>query len=217
MQDLLKYIPEELKLNALWCCWKYIRNEDGDLIKKPFNVLNGYGAKSNDKKTFVSYPTMCRYLNDYLVVAGAKVLGGAGLGIFEIYPINCHHGCNFGVCFGSNFLCIPNAQNPQNQPCSNHQNSRGVVCPQKYNFTKQSILLPKIVQFYPRLPKTELDKFAKKQPRTRDFPQIVQFSPNLYTLLRKRTKLLGKVQLPTNLDTFFHQSTKLPKMWYVYP
>ena len=85
MQDLLKYIPEELKLNALWCCWKYIRNEDGDLIKKPFNVLNGYGAKSNDKKTFVSYPTMCRYLNDYLVVAGAKVLGGAGLGIFNGY------------------------------------------------------------------------------------------------------------------------------------
>lgn len=85
MQDLLKNIPEELKLNALWCCWKYIENEDGDIVKKPFNVLTGYGAKSNNKSTFVSYPTMCRYLDNYLSFENNKQLGGAGLGIFNGY------------------------------------------------------------------------------------------------------------------------------------
>ena len=83
MKDLLKNIPEELKIEALWCCWKYVETENGDLVKKPFNVLTGYGAKPNDKSTFVSYPTMCRYLNKYLAYEDKKQIGGAGLGVFN--------------------------------------------------------------------------------------------------------------------------------------
>ena len=87
MKDTLPNIPEELKLDALWCAWKYVTNDDGDLIKKPFNVLNGYGAKSNNASTFVSYPTLCRYLDNYLSFDGetGRQMGGAGLGIFKGY------------------------------------------------------------------------------------------------------------------------------------
>lgn len=87
MKDTLPNIPEELKLDALWCAWKYVTNDDGDLVKKPFNVLNGYGAKSNNASTFVSYPTLCRYLDNYLSFDGetGRQMGGAGLGIFKGY------------------------------------------------------------------------------------------------------------------------------------
>jgi primase-polymerase (primpol)-like protein len=85
MIDLFKEIPEELKLNALWCCWKYIINKNGDNIKMPFNPLSGYGAKSNDKSTFVTYPTAMRYANNYIAYDGKKQIGGIGLGIFNGY------------------------------------------------------------------------------------------------------------------------------------
>lgn len=87
MIDLLKEIPDELKLNALWCCWKYIKNNNGDNIKMPFNPLSGYGAKSNDKSTFVTYPTVMRYSDSYLSYdeESGKQLGGFGLGVFNGY------------------------------------------------------------------------------------------------------------------------------------
>ena len=82
----LKYIPQELKMNALWCCWKYTPNQEGVLIKKPFNVLTGYGAKSNDPSTFVSYPTLLNHLHEYLCIdENGKQTGGVGLGIFRGY------------------------------------------------------------------------------------------------------------------------------------
>jgi putative DNA primase/helicase len=97
MKDLLKNIPEELKLEALWCCWKYVKNQDGDLVKKPFNVLTGYGARSNDRTTFVSYPTMCRYLDNYISEVDNKIQGGAGLGIFNGFSaIDIDHCINNG-------------------------------------------------------------------------------------------------------------------------
>jgi len=84
--EQLKNIPEELKLEALFCAWKYVKNDQGDIIKKPFNVINNYGARSNDASTFVSYPTLCRYLDEYLNYdINGKQLGGAGLGIFKGY------------------------------------------------------------------------------------------------------------------------------------
>lgn len=77
----LKDLPQELKFNALWCCWKL--TEKG---KVPFNVLTGQGAKSNDSSTFVSYPVLLQHIHKYLKIDdNGKQLGGVGLGIFRGY------------------------------------------------------------------------------------------------------------------------------------
>lgn len=93
MNDVLslKYIPQELKFEALWCAWKFVPSVDKDgvidnsnLIKKPFNVLTGYGAKSNDPSTFVSYPVLLQHIQHYLSYdENGKQMGGVGLGIFK--------------------------------------------------------------------------------------------------------------------------------------
>ena len=94
---LFKQIPQELKFNALWCCWKYVPSIDKDtneqvkdkngvpqFIKKPFNVLTGHGAKSNDPSTFVGYPTLLNHIHKYLSYdESGKQRGGIGLGIFR--------------------------------------------------------------------------------------------------------------------------------------
>lgn len=87
MKDLFTQIPEELKLQGLWCCWKYVLNQDGDNIKMPFNPLTGHKAKSNDRSTFVTYPTILRYAEQYIStdVETGKMTGGIGLGIFNGY------------------------------------------------------------------------------------------------------------------------------------
>lgn len=77
----LKDLPQELKFNALWCCWKLTSNG-----KVPFNVLTGQGAKSNDPSTFVSYPILLQHIHKYLKIDdNGKQLGGVGLGIFRGY------------------------------------------------------------------------------------------------------------------------------------
>lgn len=82
---ILKDLPQELKFNALWCCWKYV-TVDGRLTKKPFNVLTGYGAKSNDASTFVSYGILLNHIHKYLNIdENGKQTGGVGLGIFRGY------------------------------------------------------------------------------------------------------------------------------------
>lgn len=82
----LKDLPQELKFNALWCGWKYITASDGRIVKMPFNVLTGKGAKSNDPSTFVSYPTLLQHIHKYLSIdENGKQLGGVGLGIFRGY------------------------------------------------------------------------------------------------------------------------------------
>lgn len=83
MQEIvsLKNIPNELKMNGLWCGWKL--TEKG---KVPFNLSNNKHAKSNDPSTFVSYPTMLNSIHNYFKVdENGKQLGGVGLGIFRGY------------------------------------------------------------------------------------------------------------------------------------
>ena len=82
MQDnvTLKYIPSELKLNALWCGWRL--TEKG---KVPFNLATGQHAKSNDPSTFSTYPILLNNLHNFLKYENGKQVGGVGLGIFRGY------------------------------------------------------------------------------------------------------------------------------------
>ena len=78
--SFLKYIPQELKKNALWCGWKL--TEKG---KVPFNIKTGEFAKSNDETTFALYAEMLNNISKYLAFDGTKQIGGIGLGIFRGY------------------------------------------------------------------------------------------------------------------------------------
>lgn len=76
---MFETIPQELKFDALWCCWKF--TERG---KVPFDVVKNTLAKSNDRETFYSYKTILNYLPQYLRQdKDGKFLGGLGLGIFN--------------------------------------------------------------------------------------------------------------------------------------
>ena len=48
-------IPQELKSLNRWVLWKLKTNEKGKMTKVPINAKNGYGAKSNDPDTWVSF------------------------------------------------------------------------------------------------------------------------------------------------------------------
>lgn len=76
---MFEYIPQELKFDGLWCCWKLT-----DKGKIPYDVVRNSLAKSNDKSTFYPYKTILSYINNYLKLddKGAFV-GGLGLGIFN--------------------------------------------------------------------------------------------------------------------------------------
>ena len=76
----LKDIPQELKLNGLWCGWRL--TEKG---KVPFNLSTGEHARSNDETTFSSYPVLLNNIHKYLKFNGNKQVGGIGLGIFRGY------------------------------------------------------------------------------------------------------------------------------------
>lgn len=76
---MFESIPQELKFDALWCCWKL--TERG---KVPFDVLKNTFAKSNDRETFYPFKTVLHYLPQYLRQDNTgKFLGGLGLGIFN--------------------------------------------------------------------------------------------------------------------------------------
>ena len=73
-------IPQELKFDGLWCCWK--KTEKG---KVPFDVKNNTFAKSNNKDTFYPFMTILKHVQDYYKVDNSTgaLLGGIGLGIFN--------------------------------------------------------------------------------------------------------------------------------------
>lgn len=74
-------IPQELKFNALWCCWK--KTEKG---KIPYDVKFKTLAKSNDRHTFYNFKTILNHVQEYLRFdENGKQVGGIGLGIFEGY------------------------------------------------------------------------------------------------------------------------------------
>lgn len=75
----LKRIPNELKMNALWCGWKLTSKG-----KVPFNLSTGKFAKSNDPSTFVTYPVLLQHAHEYIAYdEEGAMIGGIGLGIFN--------------------------------------------------------------------------------------------------------------------------------------
>ena len=76
-------IPQELKINGLWCCWKL--DAKG---KIPFDAKTGKMAKSNDKTTFHPFMTAIGALHKYQGYnADGRPTGGLGLGIFKGFSL----------------------------------------------------------------------------------------------------------------------------------
>ena len=74
-------IPQELKMNGLWCCWKL-----DDKGKIPYDAKTGKMAKSNDKTTFHPFMTAIGALHKYQGYNDeGRPTGGLGLGIFNGY------------------------------------------------------------------------------------------------------------------------------------
>ena len=48
-------IPNEMKKLNRWVLWKLKKNDNGKTTKIPINAKTGYGAKSNDDSTWVSF------------------------------------------------------------------------------------------------------------------------------------------------------------------
>lgn len=72
-------IPNDLRLNGLWCCWKLT-----DKGKIPIDALTGKMARSNDKTTFHPYQQVMEKLHNYYNFdENNQMLGGLGLGIFN--------------------------------------------------------------------------------------------------------------------------------------
>lgn len=66
-------IPEELKNLKQWVCWQAIEDPKRKKIKKiPINPRTGQGAKSNDKKTWVSFQQAFEFYeaNDHIAGIG---------------------------------------------------------------------------------------------------------------------------------------------------
>ena len=87
-------IPQDLKMNGVWCCWKL--NDDGK--KVPYDAKTGKLAKSNDKTTFNSFMTAIGALHKYQGFdEKGKATGGLGLGIFNGFSaIDIDHCVNDG-------------------------------------------------------------------------------------------------------------------------
>ena len=77
MSDIqIQNIPERLKRNAHWCCWKYwMRPGSMKPTKVPFSPVSGQLAKSNDVRTFGTFEQ---------AIFAADMCGydGIGVGVF---------------------------------------------------------------------------------------------------------------------------------------
>ena len=87
-------IPEDLKNNGLWCCWKLT-----DKGKIPIDISTGNMARSNDRTTFTTYSNAFQALSKYYQIdEQGRQTGGLGLGIFNGYSaIDIDHCVEDGV------------------------------------------------------------------------------------------------------------------------
>jgi len=74
-------IPDELKEEGLWCCWRLT-----DKGKQPFDPVSGNMARSNDPSTFHTFKTALEHLHKYYSFdESGNATGGLGLGVFRGY------------------------------------------------------------------------------------------------------------------------------------
>ena len=90
----LKNLPQELKMNGLWCGWRLTSKG-----KEPFNLTTNQHAKSNDETTFSGYGSLLNNIHKFLKFdENGKQVGGVGLGIFRGYSaIDIDHCVEDGV------------------------------------------------------------------------------------------------------------------------
>lgn len=63
---MVKYsnIPENLKENAMWCCWKY-KTVNGRKTKIPVNPITNKFAKVNNNSDFIPFNEVVKYADKY--------------------------------------------------------------------------------------------------------------------------------------------------------
>ena len=82
-------IPQELKQNGLWCCWRLT-----DKGKLPFDARTGKMARANDPSTFTSFVTALENVSKYYTFdENGRPMGGLGLGVFNGYSAIDIDGC----------------------------------------------------------------------------------------------------------------------------
>jgi len=74
-------IPQELKNQKRWVLWKKKILEDGKTTKMPINAKNGYGAKSNDSNTWVSFDEAVDLISYFNADGIGFMLGDGYVGI----------------------------------------------------------------------------------------------------------------------------------------
>lgn len=74
-------IPSELKNLKRWVLWKLKEVGDGKTTKVPINAQNGYGAKSNDSDTWVSFDEAVRNVEYYHCNGLGFMLGNGYFGV----------------------------------------------------------------------------------------------------------------------------------------
>ncbi len=58
-------LPQEVKDNMLFCCWRYENREGKKPIKMPYNPINGRKAQSNNLQTFTNFKTALENIKNY--------------------------------------------------------------------------------------------------------------------------------------------------------
>ena len=71
-----KDIPQEMKEQKRWCLWKKVKD-----TKLPINAKNGYGAKTNDENTWVSFDEALSKVEYYNCDGLGFMLGNGYVGV----------------------------------------------------------------------------------------------------------------------------------------
>ena len=74
-------IPSEMKQLKRWVLWKTKNTENGKTTKIPINAKNGYGAKSNDSSTWVSFNEAISKVSFYNCKGLGFMLGDGYFGV----------------------------------------------------------------------------------------------------------------------------------------
>lgn len=83
-----KKVPNEMKILKRWVLWKIRKLEDGKTTKIPVNPMNGYGAKSNDDKTWTTFDEAIKKVDFYNCDGLGFMLGNGYFGIDIDHAIN---------------------------------------------------------------------------------------------------------------------------------